>query len=79
MGWFPPCTFENNLEQLGFITIVKITKIWRIKANQQNGNFLKSKIVYDLKNFEKEIGRKIQLHLFNRKNVDAHVFNNIAK
>ena len=31
-----------------------------------------------LSNFEKEIGRKIQLHLFNQKNVDAHVFNNIA-
>jgi len=126
-----------HLEQLGFITIVKLSKIWRIKANQQSGNFLKSKIVYNLNficqsglvefliehfgnpkaivlfgsfrrgedfstsdidiaietdeteeyktvgllilsNFEKEIGRKIQLHLFNQKNVDAHVFNNIA-
>jgi len=28
--------------------------------------------------FEKELGRKIQLHLFNRKNVDLNVFNNIA-
>jgi len=28
--------------------------------------------------FEKEIGRKIQLHLFNRKTVDSHVFNNIV-
>lgn len=126
-----------NLEQLGFITIVKLTKIWRIKANQQSGNFLKSKIVYNLnfiyqsglvefliehfgnpkaivlfgsfrkgedfstsdidiaiedeteeyktfrlvtliENFEREIGRKIQIHLFNRKNIDNHVFNNIA-
>jgi len=99
-----------NLEQLGFITIVKLSKIWRIKANQQSGNFLKSKIVYNLNfiyqcglvefliehietdeteeyktiglrilsDFEKEIGRKIQLHSFNRKNVDVHVFNNIA-
>jgi predicted nucleotidyltransferase/predicted DNA-binding protein YlxM (UPF0122 family) len=126
-----------KLEQLSFITIVKLTKIWRIKANQQSGNFLKSKMVYNLNfiyqsglvefliehfgnpkaivlfgsfrrgedfstsdidiaiesdeteeyktvglqilsDFEKEIGKKIQLHLFNRKNVDAHVFNNIA-
>ncbi len=126
-----------NLEQLGFITITKLTKIWRIKANQQSGNFIKSKIVYNLnfiyqsglvefliehygnpkaivlfgsfrkgedfstsdidiaiesetdeyktfrlvtliENFEREIGRKIQIHLFNRKNIDGHVFNNIA-
>ncbi len=126
-----------QLEKLGFITIVKLTKIWRIKANQQSENFLKSKIVYNLNfiyqsgvvefliahfgnpktivlfgsfrrgedfstsdidiaietdeteeyktiglrilsDFEKEINRKIQLHLFNRKNVDVHVFNNIA-
>jgi len=127
----------GGLEQLGFITITKLTKIWRIKANQQSGNFIKSKIVYNLnfiyqsglveflnehfgnpkaiilfgsfrkgedfstsdidiaiegetdeyktfrlvtlsENFEREIGRKIQIHLFNRKNIDAHVFNNIA-
>ena len=126
-----------NLEQLGFITIVKLTKIWRIKANQQSWNFLKSKIVYNLNfiyqsglveflidhfgnpkaivlfgsflrgedfstsdidiaietyeteeyktielrilsDFEREIGKKIQLHLFNRKNIDIHIFNNIA-
>src|SRR3990167_5337142 len=126
-----------NLEQLGFITIVKLSKIWRIKANQQSGNFLKSKIVYNLNfiyqcglvefliehfnspkaiilfgsfrrgedfstsdidiaietdeteeyktmglriltNFEQEIDRKIQIHLFNQKNVDNYVFNNIA-
>ncbi len=28
--------------------------------------------------FERAIGRKIQIHLFNRKNIDLHVFNNIA-
>jgi len=126
-----------QLERLGFITVVKLTKIWRIKANQQSENFLKSKIVYNLNfiyqsglveflnehfgspkaivlfgsfrrgedfstsdidiaietdetgeyrtvglqilsGFEKEINRKIQLHLFNRKNVDTHVFSNIA-
>ncbi len=32
----------------------------------------------ELVEFEKIIKRHIQLHLFNRKNVDAHVFNNIA-
>ncbi len=32
----------------------------------------------ELADFEKVIGRKIQLHLFNRKNIDLHLFNNIA-
>ncbi len=126
-----------GLEKLSFITITKLTKIWRIKANMQNPQFLRSKIVYTLNfiyqsglvdflvehfgnpkaivlfgssrngedfstsdidiaietdepegyktmklqilsDFEKEIGRKIQLHLFDRKKVDIHVFNNIA-
>ncbi len=127
----------SDLEQLGFISITKLTKIWRIKANQQSENFIKSKIVYNLHflyqsglvefliehfenpkaivlfgsfrkgedfstsdidiaieseteeyktvrlatligAFEREIGRKIQIHLFNRRNIDLHVFNNIA-
>ncbi|MBI3190142.1 nucleotidyltransferase domain-containing protein [archaeon] len=34
--------------------------------------------IKELMAFEKEIGRKIQIHLFNRKNVDLNVFNNIA-
>ena len=127
----------QELVQIEFITITKLTKIWRIKANQQNWNFLRSKIVYNLRfiyqsgiveylngyfgipkgiilfgsfrngedlstsdidiaietdsvaeyetrglrelvDFEKLIGRKIQIHLFNRKSVDLHVFNNIA-
>lgn len=122
---------------IGLITIEKLSKIWRIKANQTNWLFVKSKIVYNLnfiytsgiveylvdnfKNpkavvlfgsyrkgedisnsdidiaiesnefkeyettgfrelaeFEKIIGRKIQIHLFNRKYVDIGVFNNIA-
>jgi predicted nucleotidyltransferase len=126
-----------NLEQIGFITITKLSKIWRIKANQQNTNFVKSKIIYnlnfiyqsglvkfledhfhnpkaiilfgsfrkgedfstsdidiaietdemkeyetlglrELSDFEKEIRKRIQIHLFNKKNVDIHVFNNIA-
>lgn len=127
----------TQLEQLSFVTIVKLTNIWRIKANRESENFLKNKIVYNLNfiyqsglleflikhfsnpkaivlfgsfrkgedfstsdidiaietddaeeyktiglrilsNFEKKIGRKIQLHLFNRKNVDVHIFNNIV-
>lgn len=127
----------RQLEGLGYITITKLTKIWRIKANQQNMNFIKSKVVYnlnfvyqsglveflndyfnnpkaivlfgsfrrgedfstsdidiaietneaneyktiglrELSDFEKDCGRKIQMHLFNRKHVDEHVFNNIA-
>src|SRR3989338_1394437 len=38
----------TSLEQLGFITITRLTKIWRIKANQQSRNFIKSKIIYNL-------------------------------
>ncbi|MBI4147332.1 nucleotidyltransferase domain-containing protein [Candidatus Woesearchaeota archaeon] len=127
----------QELEGLRFISITKLTKIWRIKANQQHWNFVKSKILYNLNfiyqsglveylneyfsnpkaivlfgsfgrgedvsssdidiaietddieeyktiglreliDFEKEIKRSIQIHLFNRKNVDLHVFNNIA-
>ena len=127
----------TSLEQLCFITITRLTKIWRIKANQQSRNFIKSKIIYNLNfiyqsglvefltehfgnpksiilfgsfrqgedfstsdidlaietdeteeyktielrilsDFEREIGRKIQIHLFTRKDIDIHVFNNIA-
>jgi len=32
----------------------------------------------ELSDFEKGVGRKIQVHLFNRKNIDINVFNNIA-
>ena len=32
----------------------------------------------ELLEFEKILGRKIQLHLFNRKKIDISVFNNIA-
>lgn len=123
-----------EFQQNGFVEITKLSKIWRIKANQRNPHFIKNKIIYnlasihciglveflddhyhhpkaiilfgsyrkgddvsssdidiaiemdeiikykkiDLKNFEKMIGRKIQIHLFNRKNVNHNVFNNIA-
>ena len=124
--------FQNSV----LITIEKLSKIWRIKANKTNWFFIRSKIVYNLnfvynsglveflvdqfKNprvvilfgsfrkgedesnsdidiaieteikeskiiglrglseFEKIIGRKIQLHSFNRNDMDINVFNNIA-
>jgi len=127
----------QELEQLQMITVERLTKIWRIKANQQSWDFIKSKILYnlnfvyqsglveflkdyfgnpkaiilfgsfrlgedistsdidiavevddteeyktlglrELSEFEKLVHRRIQLHLFNRKHVDTHVFNNIA-
>lgn len=127
----------SEMDQKGFIEIIKLSNIWRIKANLRDPSFIKSKIVYNLaliynttliefliENFkhpkaivlfgsyrrgedvstsdidiaiekddvngyevtglrelselEKSIKRKIQLHLFNRKNIDINVFNNIA-
>lgn len=127
----------DELHSLNIITITKLSKMWRIKANQQSPEYIKTKIVFNLAfvyqsglveflneefnnpkaivlfgslrkgddisasdidfaiesdevkeyqivshkklaEFEKGIGRKIQLHLFNRKNVDINVFNNIA-
>ena len=38
----------GELKKAEMVTITKLSKIWRIKANQQNVNFLKSKIVYNL-------------------------------
>ncbi len=38
----------KELEDIEFITITKLSKIWRIKANQENWNFMKSKIIYNL-------------------------------
>ena len=127
----------EEFREAGLINIEKLSKIWRIKANQPNWFFVRNKIVYnlnfiykselvdflidyfknpkaivlfgsfrkgeDLSNsdidiaiesseakeyeimglrelaeFEKGIGRKIQIHFFNRENVDIGVFNNIA-
>lgn len=126
-----------TLQNIELVEIEKLSKIWRIKANQQQSNFIKSKIVHNLnfiyqsglveflnrefnnprsitlfgsfrrgedistsdidiaieidgesdyeivrhknlEEFEKMIHRRIQLHLFTRKNVDINVFNNIA-
>ncbi len=127
----------KEFQEAGLISIEKLSKIWRIKANQRNLFFIRSKLVYnlnfvfksglveflidyfnnpksiilfgsfrkgeDLSNsdidiaiesselkdyqsiglrelteFEKIIGKKIQLHLFNRNNIDNNLFNNIA-
>src|SRR3989344_3387916 len=122
----------DGLEQIGFLTIEKLSKIWRIRANRSNWSFLRSKIVYNLNfayqsglieflyeyykhpksivlfgsfrkgedvsssdidisieqeelkeystlvlkellEFEKQIGRKIQIHKFNRKVIDENL------
>jgi len=127
----------DEFQKVDLIEITKLSKIWRIKANQTNQHFIRSKIVYNLNSiyqsglveflieafhnpksitlfgsfrkgedisssdidiavesdefkkygvvglvelmeFEKEVGRKIQIHKFNRKNIDINVFNNIA-
>ena len=127
----------NEFQEAGLINIEKLSKIWRIKANQTNLLFIRSKIIYnlnfvykiglvdflvdffknpkaiilfgsfrkgedisnsdidiaiesdevkeyettglrELSEFEKVIGKKIQIHLFNRENIDIGVFNNIA-
>lgn len=131
----------ENLSNIKFIEIIKLARIWRIKANQKNFEFIKNKITFnlgiiystnlveflvnyfknpkaivlfgsfrkgddistsdidiaiettrleedktrlkslesrELKQFEALIGRKIQIHLFDRKSVDINLFNNIA-
>jgi len=119
------------------IKIEKLSKIWRITANNTNWNFIKIKIIYnltfvyssglveflvdyfknprsiilfgsfrrgedvsssdidiaiesdelkqylvtglrELADFEKNVGRRIQIHQFNRKSVDNYLFNNIT-
>ena len=126
-----------SLESIELIRIEKLTKIWRVKANQENWIFKRSKIVYNLNfiyqsglvefldqaynhpksivlfgsfrkgedtsgsdidiaiesdeakeykilglrqlaDFEKSIGKSIQIHEFNRKIIDVGLFNNIA-
>jgi predicted nucleotidyltransferase len=127
----------EEFQQAGLISIEKLSKIWRIKANQTNWLFVRSKIAYnlnfvyrsglveflvdffknpksiilfgsfrkgedisgsdidiaiesdevkeyqiiglrELSDFEAVIGKKIQIHLFNRRVIDIGVFNNIA-
>lgn len=127
----------KEFQDVGLITIEKLSKIWRIKANQTNWLYIRSKIIYnlnfvyksglvefladsyknpkaivlfgsfrkgedlsnsdidiaiesdeikeyqvtglrELSEFESTIGRRIQIHLFNRKNIDIGVFNNVA-
>ncbi|MFA6073169.1 MAG: nucleotidyltransferase domain-containing protein [Candidatus Woesearchaeota archaeon] len=38
----------EQLSAIEFVEITKLSKIWRIKANQQNWNFVKSKIIHNL-------------------------------
>ena len=127
----------EEFQKADLISIEKLSKIWRIKANQTNWIYVKSKIIYNLNfayqsglveflidyfnnpkviilfgsfrkgedmsnsdidiavesdetkdyeiiglrklsEFEKSIGRKIQIHLFNKENIDINLFNNIA-
>lgn len=127
----------SELEKIGFIQVEKLSKIWRIKANQSNWYYIRGKIVHNLNfiyesglveyivkkynnpksvvlfgsfrkgedmsksdidiavelpeikdysakhlaelgEYEESIGRKVQIHEFNRKVVDINVFNNIA-
>ena len=127
----------GTLQKSGLLEITKLTKIWRIRANQRSPHFIRRKIMYNLsfiyhsglvefladyfKNpkvivlfgsfrkgedisgsdidiaieldepreytttglrelaaFEQAIGRRIQLHLFHRDDIDINVFNNIA-
>lgn len=125
------------LKNMNFIRIEKLTKIWRVKANQESRIFKRTKIVYNLNfiyqsglveflnevyrnpkaiilfgsfrkgedlsnsdidiaiesdefkeyktvelkqlsDFEKKIGRIIQIHEFNSKHIDKNLFGNIA-
>ncbi len=140
----------DNLHSAEIIEITKLNVTWRIRANQRNRDFIKSKIIYNLNavfqsglvelldeiynhpkaivlfgsfrkgedisnsdidiavetdqdvangyialslqqlpeltsnmskgimEFEKNINRHIQIHVFNREGIDAGVFNNIA-
>ncbi len=127
----------KQLQSKNLITIEKLSKIWRIKANRTDWSYIRNKIVYNLNfiyqsglieylikayntpraiilfgsfrkgedgtnsdidiaiekdevseyktlglrnlvEYEKSIGRRIQIHEFNRKTIDIHVFNNIA-
>jgi len=127
----------DRLYEMEFINIVKLSNIWRIRANKDNWNFIKYKISFnlafvynsglveflinhfsnpksitlfgsfrngednsesdidiaiwddnvkeykttglrELNNFEKEINRKIQIHLFNDKVAEINTFNNIS-
>lgn len=127
----------EEFQEAGLISIEKLSKIWRIRANQTNWFYIRSKIVYNLNSlyrsglveflvdyfkspkavvlfgsfrkgedisnsdidiaiesdeikdykiiglrelseFESITGRRIQVHLFNRENIDISIFNNIA-
>lgn len=132
-------TILKEFEEAGIITIEKLSKIWRIKGNQENWFYKNSKIVYnlnfiyksgivefladyfnnpkaiilfgsfrrgedlstsdidiaieygggekedykiiglrELSEFEKQIGRRIQIHIFKKENIENYLFNNIS-
>ena len=130
-------TVLKEFQETGLIQIEKLSKIWRIRAQQTSWVFVKHKIAYnldfiyksglveflidyfknprsiilfgsfrkgedisnsdidiavessdfttiqsfglrELSEFEQEIKRKIQLHVFNQKNIDPSLFSNIA-
>lgn len=127
----------DKFTKSGFLTIEKLSKIWRIRANKENSYFIRNKLVYnlnfiyqsglvdllyknynhpksivlfgsfrkgedistsdidiaienddfkeyktinlkELSGYEKQIGRRIQIHEFNKKTVDLNLFNNIS-
>jgi predicted nucleotidyltransferase len=127
----------GEFQEAGLISIEKLSKIWRIKSNQTNWLYVRSKIIYnlnfvyksglveflvdsfnnpkaivlfgsfrkgedlsnsdidiaiesedvkeykiiglrELSEFENNIERKIQIHVFNRDSIDIGVFNNVA-
>ncbi|MBM3232941.1 nucleotidyltransferase domain-containing protein [Candidatus Pacearchaeota archaeon] len=126
-----------QLQSKNLVQIEKLSKIWRIRANRTNQEYIRNKIIYNLNfiyqsglieflvkaygnpkaivlfgsfrkgedlstsdidiaiedsfaseynavylgaltEYEKSIGRRIQIHEFNRKTIEIHVFNNIA-
>lgn len=129
----------SEFQEAGLITIERLSKIWRIKANTGSWLYKKSKIIYnlnfiyksglvefltdyfknpkaiilfgsfrmgedlsssdidiaieygggekedykiiglrELSDYEKQIRRKIQIHIFRKDNIENHLFNNIA-
>ena len=127
----------NEFQEAELIRIEKLSKIWRIKADQTNWLFIRMKIIYnlnriyssglveflvdffknpkaiilfgsfrkgedisnsdidiaiessdvkeyeitgfrELSEFENNLKKKIQIHLFNREKIDIGVFNNVA-
>lgn len=126
-----------DFKEMEIITVEELSKIWRIKANQQSWVYIRNKIVYnlnliyssglvdflidhfknpkaiilfgsfrkgedqsnsdidiaieseeidgyktvalrELSDFEQRVGKKVQIHLFNKETIDLGLFNNIS-